>query len=115
MNETPTPNPTPIVVVPTVGRVMWYRPSRHDIDAGMVWYPPSAPGEPHQPMRAMVDYVWSDRCINATVTDHAGRAWTRPSCRVRQEGDPVPMIGDSDDTEGHVEWMPYQTAQARKA
>lgn len=61
-----------------------------------------------QPFSASVAYVWSDRLVNLTVSDHDGNTQSRTSVPLVQEGD-VPPAGGR-----YCEWMPYQVGQAKK-
>lgn len=90
------------VISPTVGRKVWYRPNAADIAAGM-----QVAGE--QPLDATIIAVWSDRCINALITDVVGQQFTRRSWPLKQDGDAIA------EGESFLEWMPYQAAQAAKA
>jgi hypothetical protein len=105
------PQAAPVVITPTVGRVMWYRPSKYDTANGMLQYSNGTPAP--EPMMAQVIYPWSASVCNVLVTDHAGQQHVRGSCQVRQEGDPVPVDHEGN-ARSYVEWMPYQTSQARK-
>ena len=91
------------IIKPTVGRVLWYWPSTHDIEAGMFAYPGS-----DQPFTAQVVFVHSDRMINLLITDHGGGAHEKRSVTLLQAGDSVR------DHAGYAEWMPYQQGQASK-
>lgn len=81
-------------IAPTIGRVVLYFPSDHDIKDGMVQYS-------DKPLDAHVCFVWSDTCVNLAVFDHAGNHWKRTSVAIN-------MVG----SEPHAEWMPYQIGQA---
>jgi hypothetical protein len=97
------------MIAPTVGRIVWYRPSINDIryrqslkdTAGMVVHE-------GQPLAAIVTYVWHDRLVNLTVWDHSGRTFARTSVFLCQDDDVVQLGA------GHAEWMPYQKGQAAK-
>jgi hypothetical protein len=64
----------------------------------------------NQPFDAGVICVWGPNCVNLSVTDHAGNIHFRSSVFLRQEEDAVPSAAGP----GYAEWMPYQTAQAKK-
>lgn len=84
------------MIKPTVGRVVWYWPSA--VQAGT---------DTSQPLAATVVYVWSDRMVNLSVTDHDGRQFGVTSVPLRQDGDERP-------SGMFCEWMPYQKGQAAK-
>lgn len=94
-----------MIIKPTVGRVVWYRPSEYDVNGGMMT---AFSGDEPQPFIGHVAYVWSDRLVNLVVYDHTGEAFRRTSVKLIQEGD-EPYIG-----EAYCEWMPYQVGQAKK-
>jgi hypothetical protein len=89
------------MIKPTVGRVVWYRPSGFDRTQMTIH-------DHEQPLAAIVAYVWSDTCVNLTVSDHDGTTHARTSVYLQQ-----------DDREAqsspYCEWMPYQKGQAAKA
>ena len=88
------------MIKPTVGRVMWYRPSAGD----MLHMRQNS----EQPFAAHVAYVWNDHMVNLLVIDHVGR--THPVAN-------VPIIQDGSPHTGRLpcaEWMPYQKGQAAK-
>lgn len=98
------------MIKPSVGRKVWYRPSQNDlIGLGAM---SSAIG---QPLDATVLAVWGDRCVNVLVLDVMGKPFTKTSIKLIQEGDEIPKTLDGTDAGGYVEWMPYQTGQAKKA
>jgi hypothetical protein len=100
--EAQTAPTAPVLIVPSVGRKVWYRHNEDDRTAGMQ----IARG---QPLDATVLAVWGDRCINAEVTDVVGQKFVRRSWLLKQQGDEFP------DGVSYFEWMPYQTGQAAKA
>lgn len=83
---------------PTIGRVLWYWPTKHDIDRGMV-------SGNEQALAAIVAHVWGDTCVNLVVFDANGNGHPRTSVLLAQEGDKRPAAG-------FAEWMPYQKTQA---
>lgn len=93
------------MIKPTVGRVVWYRPSVTD----MYSYP-SGFGGP-QPNAAIIAYVHSDSMVNLMVIDHNGNQHSRTSVPLIQDdvGEVNPVGGGS-----YCEWMPYQKGQAAK-
>lgn len=86
------------MIVPTVGRVVHYYPSKFDhINHGA------------QPLAAMVTYVWNNRMVNLVVFDSNGVPQARTSITLVQPGDDVA------DGNSHCRWMEYQIGQAAKA
>jgi len=97
------------VIKPSIGRKVWYRPSKSDITGPM---PMSICGSIEagtaQPLDATVIAVWGDRCVNVLVTDIVGKQFPVLSATLVQAGDEAPAAGR------YVEWMPYQQGQAKK-
>lgn len=91
------------MIKPTVGRKVWYRPSKNDLVGPK---PMNVAGT--QPLDATVLCVWGDRMVNVLVTDIAGNPFRVLSVTLVQEGDALPTDGR------YVEWMPYQAGQAKK-
>src|SRR6266700_4220889 len=85
------------MIKPTVGRVLWYRPSPHD--------PGPWPGE--QPLAAHVAHVNPEGRVNLMVIDANGNGYSRTGVHLVQEGEPVP-------NRPYAEWMPFQKGQAAK-
>lgn len=98
------------IVIPTVGRKVWFRPN------GSMQKMPCADGRVvlpefcsiEQPMDATVIFVHEPRMVNLDITDHIGQRFVARSVLLLQDGDCIP------DTGFYCEWMPYQTAQAKK-
>lgn len=90
------------IITPTVGRKVWYRPSKGD-QMGPV--PMQATSD--QPLDATVIAVWGDRCVNLLVIDMVGRAFPVLSATLVQPGDVPPETGR------YAEWMPFQQGQAK--
>jgi len=90
------------VIVPTVGRVVWYWPSAADIVGGMRLASAS------QPFMAQVVFVHHERLVNVIVHDHSGKPHARGAVRLVQESDVYVAA------EPRCEWMPYQKGQAAK-
>lgn len=88
-----------IVISPTVGRVVWYRPSDEDHKHLAV--------NGDQPLVALVTTVWTDRMVNIAGFDANGVSFARTSVTLVQQGDIPPPYQ-------YVEWMPYQIGQAKK-
>lgn len=97
------------MIKPTVGRKVWYRPSKNDL-VGHI--PMSACGD--QPLDATIIAVWGDRMVNVLVTDVNGRQFPVTSCALLQEGDEPPKDLEGKNAGRYVEWMPYQVTQAAK-
>lgn len=94
------------MIKPTVGRKVWYRPSRDDVEgAGGQTRMMNTAG---QPLDATVVAVWGDRCVNLAIFDIHAQLHERRSVTLVQEGDPIPKFGR------YAEWMPYQVGQAKK-
>ena len=91
------------MIVTTVGRKVWYRPCENDRSGveGMA-------GGVNAPLDATVVCVHSDRLVNLVVFDANGNMFKRTSVTLLQDDDPSPASGR------YAEWMPYQTAQAKK-
>ena len=101
------PQPT-ILIVPTIGRRVWYWPSIDDIDHA--YDPVLKVLDKAQAMDAGIVYVHDDRRVNLSVKDHHGKSFARLNVQLIQEGDTVPTGG------GYAAWMPYQKNSAsRKA
>lgn len=80
------------MIVPTVGRVVWYREYAR---------------APEQ--AAIVTQVRNDRAVNLAVFEPDGSTSGVTYVRLLQDGDPVPEDG------AYCEWMPYQKAVAAVA
>ena len=65
------------MIKPTVGRVVWYRPSEHDRVRMEV--------RDSQPLAAVVAYVWSPALVNLTVFDHNGVPHQQTSVVLHQD------------------------------
>lgn len=90
------------MISPTVGRVVWYRPSDNDTRVAMAVRPGI------QPLAAIVTHVFDDHLVNLVVFDHDGNSYPRTSVHLVQEGEEKPE-GIS-----FAQWMPYQVGQAKK-
>ena len=89
-------------IVPTVGRVVWFTPSRAFTPPDFLLI------DRDKPCSAMVAYVWTDNLVNLTVSDHYGKTFGMTSVQLVQAGEPRPENGY------FCEWMPYQVGQAAK-
>jgi hypothetical protein len=95
----------PKLIPPTPGRVVWYYPSQHEIDAKTLAIYDAAP------LAAVVAFVHTDRLVNLALFDHAGAAHRRTSVTLLQEDDETPHTSEGP----YAAWMPYQLGQAAKA
>lgn len=88
-----------IIIKPTVGRVVWYKPYPQE---GIM---ASKSGN----CAAIIAEVHSDHCVNLTIFDANGQSHGRTSVPLMQEGSvwPAPAVGIA-------QWMPYQKGQAAK-
>lgn len=94
------------LITPTPGRVVWYWPSQHELDAKSI-----AVVDQSQPLAATVAYVHSDRLVNLSVVDQAGAQFRRTSVKLLQEDDATPHTSEGP----YATWMPYQIGQAEKS
>ena len=102
---------TMALMVPTVGRKVWYRPNAYDQSgpgAIQCW------GTPPQPIDGTVIAVNSDRNVNLFLVDGAGRTHVRTSVKLLQDDDTPPVDAAGKVIGGYAEWMPYQKNQAAK-
>lgn len=104
------------VITTSVGRKVWYRPSKNDLTgpAPMSMAGPQDQPEKAQPLDATVIAVWSDRMVNLLVTDTMGKQFPVLSCTLLQEGDEPAKDVEGKPIGRYAEWMPYQTGQAKK-
>lgn len=102
------------MITPTVGRKVWYRPSRNDLLGPVPMCMSGNPSYNPQPLDATILAVWGDRCINIQVLDIYGKAFTKTSVMLVQEGDETPKTPEGLEAYGFAEWMPYQNTQAKK-
>ena len=87
------------MIEPTVGRIVWYRPSEQDREIMVI--------QGDQPLAAVVAYVWNSERVNLTVFDHTGAYFPRSSIVLNQSDRPCTASPS-------CEWMPYQKGQAAK-
>lgn len=90
------------MIKPTVGRVVWYTPSKN---AEGRYQFPCLTG---QPLAAIIACVHSDIMVNLVVFDANGDSHGVCSVDLIQDGQPKPDNGF------YCEWMPYQKGQAAK-
>ena len=84
------------LITPTIGRQVWFRPSKEDtLHTGF--------GEP---LAATICRVWNDRMVNLQVIDVEGRAHARTSVLLLQGDEGYAPVT------GHCEWVPRVEAQA---
>lgn len=86
------------MIKPTVGRVIWYYPEKHE----------NLHVNGKEPLAAMIAMVHDDRSINIGGFTADGSVFSRTSVKLVQEGDDQPV------DESHATWMPYQVGQAKK-
>lgn len=105
------------VITPTVGRKVWYRPSKHDVIGLGAMYCSAPQDEPAKgkPLDATIIAVWGDRMVNVLVTDVAGKQFPVLSVTLLQDGDEPPKDAEGKVAGRYVEWMPYQKGQNAKA
>lgn len=101
----------PQVIVPTVGRKVWFTPSGAGMWPGGMQLFPGTDYDAglQQPMDATIVYVHNDRLVNLRVIDHAGNAFPIRNVQLVQPGDQCCGTGH------RAEWMPYQVKTAGKA
>lgn len=98
-------NKESIIVKPTIGRKVWFWPNGSHIGVPAAAQPRCV--DPEQAMDATVVLDHTDGTVNLLVVDHVGSIWPIRSVTLRQ--------ADQDKPSGmYCEWMPYQTAQAKK-
>lgn len=102
------------MITPTVGRKVWYRPSRSDLTGPIPMAMMGNPDFNPQPLDATVLAVHGDRLVNVQVLDVYGKPFAKTSVKLIQEGDETPKTPDGAEAYGYVEWVPYQAAQAKK-
>ena len=94
------------MINPTVGRIVWYRPSASDKEGG-AQPPMQTCGD--QPLAAQIVAVHNPRLVSVALYDAAGRHYARTSIPLLQDdSEDAPVAGS------YVEWMPYQQGQAKK-
>lgn len=91
------------MILPTVGRDLWYRPNSYDKTG-----PEAMQQHWDAPLCSKVVCVHSDRLVNLVIFDEVGTVFTRLSVPLRQEGDVLP------EGVAFAEWMPFQVKAAAK-
>jgi hypothetical protein len=89
-------------IAPTVGRVLWFSPSRLTGDGRFAHI------DGGKPLAAIIAHVFGDALVNLAVFDSNGQPHSRTSVPLVQEGEPKPEHGY------FCSWMPYQVGQAAK-
>lgn len=89
------------MITPTVGRIVWYKPTPQDRERGM-----DTNGD--EPLAAVVAAVLAPTVVNLGVFDATGALHVRQRVDLVQPEDPEPEEG------GYCGWMPYQVEQAAK-
>jgi hypothetical protein len=89
-------------IPPTIGRVIWFTPSRLTGDYGFTHI------DSRKPLAAIVAHVFKDALVNLSVFDSNGVSHSRTSVKLIQAGEDKPGDGYC------CEWMPYQVGQAAK-
>jgi hypothetical protein len=91
------------MIVPTIGRQVWYYPSDADNKAFRT--------DPAQPCAATVIKIpiaGDNRKVDLSIITHDGTHAYRQQVLLLQDGDTVPQGLE------HATWMPYQKGQAAK-
>jgi hypothetical protein len=88
----------PKVITPTIGRRVWYYPSKTELEASEL-----RQASRDQAFDAGVIWVDHDRQVHLSVTDHYGRVVPRLAVPLIQLGDTIPTDGTAFAT-----WMPHQ-------
>lgn len=96
------------VIVPTVGRKVWFRPGG-PVDPAIQVMSPDYDNALGQPLDATIVYVHNDRLVNLLVVDHGGNSFPMHNVQLVQPGDEACQTGH------RAEWMPFQVTQAAKA
>lgn len=89
------------IIIPTVGRVVWFYPAPKSGEAGF------ACNESGGPYAAIIARVWNDSMVNLAVIDANGTLHSRTSVHLVQGDEAAP---DS----AFCGWMPFQKGQAAK-
>ncbi len=86
------------MIQPTLGRIVWYTPSR--------FYPMMAGADGR--CAAIITQVHGDRLVNLAVFDGDGHSRPAVNVTLVQPGDPTPSRDAN-----YCEWMPYQLEKAK--
>lgn len=96
------------MIIPTVGRKVWYRPSEAELNARGTMLVPQIHAIPGEPLDATIVAVFGDRLVNLVVFDAFGNHYKRINVVLKQDDDAVPS------GEAFAEWMPYQIQSSKK-
>ena len=88
-------------ILPTVGRVVLYRPNLSDPQDQAIVTAGS------EPLAAIVCRVWGPGTVNLCLFDANGHTHSRTSVQLVQAHEPKP-------SGRYCEWMPYQLGQAAR-
>lgn len=86
------------MIVPTIGRVVWYHPNTWDPGGTLTGV-----------QAAHIAFVHNKSSVNLMVIDSDGNPYSRTSVYLLQEKNEIPPTPT-----GYAEWMPYQRGQAAK-
>jgi hypothetical protein len=89
-------------ILPTVGRVVWFTPSRLSGGYGFTHI------DGRKPLAAIVAHVFNDALVNLSVFDSNGTPFSRTSVPLVHADEPKPEHGY------FCSWMPSQVGQAAK-
>lgn len=92
-----TAAPRPVLIRPTVGRVVWYWPNAKAVNDG------------EQPRAAILTYVQDDHTVNLVSFGHDGFPLPHHGIRLLEVDEPAPASGH------FACWMPFQAGQAKSA
>lgn len=92
-------------IVPTVGRVLWFRPNGQTVFTRER----CALDDRQAPFLALIAHVFTPSCINIALFSSNGHVIDSPptSVRLLQPGEEPPAHGQC-----YCEWMPYQKGKA---
>lgn len=93
------------LILPTVGRRVWFWPTTHCLDNGFRQL------DPKQPCDAGVIYVHPNGRVNVMATDHRGLTVAFYDVEIM----PANHVQEGPPSAPFAQWMPYQAAQAAKA
>lgn len=96
-----TATQSPVLIKPTVGRVVWFYPDPRSGDSGF------QPPDNGKPLAAVIAYVHSDTMVNLAVFDANGVSHNRTSVYLVHDTDNNPYAGH------YCTWMPFQRGQAK--
>lgn len=88
-------------IVPTIGQVVWYWPTKIDQKTG-------AAVDYAQPHAATISYVHSNELVNLAIVDATGRAYKKENVQLLST-----EVKRGEKELGVAEWPPYQKGQAK--